>query len=193
MKKIILPVLTLIFMTSCAELQQASKQLSEMQNQGVLGQNQIASALKEALELGVSKQVINLTKNNGFYNNSLVRIPVPSELQKVEKALRAAGLGNLADEGVKAMNKAAEVAVKEITMEGLSKIVGTPMTLALILRYQLNSIDDYREVYYYLLANYIINNTKEELANTHLQEVLSIIFWKQLCVEAGINFYTPPS
>lgn len=115
MKKIILPVLTLIFMTSCAELQQASKQLSEMQNQGVLGQNQIASALKEALELGVSKQVINLTKNNGFYNNSLVRIPVPSELQKVEKALRAAGLGNLADEGVKAMNKAAEVAVKEAT------------------------------------------------------------------------------
>lgn len=57
----------------------------------------------------------------------------------------------------------------------------------------LNSIDYYREVYYYLLANYIINNTKEELANTHLQEVLSIIFWKQLCVEAGINFYTPPS
>lgn len=36
--------------------------------------------------------------------------------------------------------KSAEVAVKEITMEGLSKIVGTPMTLALILRYQKNPV-----------------------------------------------------
>ena len=119
MKKLILPILSVFFLSSCAELQQATKQLNEIQNQGNqgggIGQTQIANALKEALELGVSKQVVNLTKTNGFYNNSLVKIPVPQELQKVEKALRAAGLGSLADEGVKAMNNAASVAVKEAT------------------------------------------------------------------------------
>lgn len=119
MKKLILPVLSVFFLSSCAELQQATKQFNEMQNQGSqvggIGQTQIANALKEALELGISKQVVNLTKTNGFYNNSLVKIPVPQELQKVEKALRAAGLGSLADEGVKAMNNAASVAVKEAT------------------------------------------------------------------------------
>ena len=119
MKKLILPILSVFFLSSCAELQQATKQLNEIQNQGNqgggIGQTQIANALKEALELGVSKQVVNLTKTNGFYNNSLVKIPVPQELQKVEKALRAAGLGSLADEGVKAMNNAASLAVKEAT------------------------------------------------------------------------------
>ena len=119
MKKLILPILSVFFLSSCAELQQATKQLNEIQNQGNqgggIGQTQIANALKEALELGVSKQVVNLTKTNGFYNNSLVKIPVPQELQKVEKALRAAGLGSLADEGIKAMNNAASLAVKEAT------------------------------------------------------------------------------
>src|SRR5690606_5552576 len=88
MKKVILPILSVFFLASCAELQQATKQVSEMQTEGSgIGQTQIANALKEALELGVSKQVVNLTKTNGFYNNSLVKIPVPQELQKVEKAL----------------------------------------------------------------------------------------------------------
>lgn len=117
MKKLILPILSIFLLISCAELQQATKQLNEIQNQGGqgIGQTQIANALKEALELGVSKQVVNLTEANGFYNNSLVKIPVPQELQKVEKALRSAGLGSLADEGIKAMNNAASVAVKEAT------------------------------------------------------------------------------
>ena len=119
MKKLILPILSVFFLSSCAELQQATKQLNEIQNQGSqgggIGQTQIANALKEALELGVSKQVVNLTKTNGFYNNSLVKIAAPKDLQKVEKALRAAGLGSLADEGIKAMNNAASLAVKEAT------------------------------------------------------------------------------
>jgi hypothetical protein len=42
-------------------------------------------------------------------------ILLPEELQKVDKTLRAIGLGKLADEGIKALNRAAEDAVSEAT------------------------------------------------------------------------------
>src|SRR5690606_34213066 len=52
---------------------------------------------------------------NGFYNNNLVKIMLPEELQKVDKALRDIGLSSLADEGLKVLNRAAEDAVGTAT------------------------------------------------------------------------------
>lgn len=75
----------------------------------------IAAGLREALDKGIDEQVEKLTAVDGFYKNELVKIAVPDELQKVDRALRAAGLGDLADKGIKAMNRAAEDAVKEAT------------------------------------------------------------------------------
>ncbi|MCB0383427.1 MAG: DUF4197 domain-containing protein, partial [Psychroserpens sp.] len=51
----------------------------------------------------------------GFFKNELVKILLPEELQKVDKGLRDIGLDNLADEGLKVLNRAAEDAVKEAT------------------------------------------------------------------------------
>ena len=45
----------------------------------------------------------------------MVKILLPAELQKVDKALRDIGLSKLADEGLKVLNRAAEDAVKEAT------------------------------------------------------------------------------
>lgn len=75
----------------------------------------IASGLREALDLGIDKQVTKLTQKDGFYKNSLVKILLPQELQKVDQTLRDIGLGSLADEGIKVLNRAAEDAVKEST------------------------------------------------------------------------------
>lgn len=75
----------------------------------------IAAGLREALDKGIDEQVKKLTAVDGFYKNELVKIVMPEELQKVDKALRAAGLGDLADKGILAMNRAAEDAVKEAT------------------------------------------------------------------------------
>ena len=44
-----------------------------------------------------------------------MKIFLPEELQKVDKGLRDIGLGNLADEGIKLLNRAAEDAVSEAT------------------------------------------------------------------------------
>jgi len=56
-----------------------------------------------------------LTEKDGFFKNDLVKILLPEELHKLDKGLRDIGLGNLADEGLKVLNRAAEDAVKEAT------------------------------------------------------------------------------
>ncbi len=80
-----------------------------------LDQNKIGAGLKEALESGIEKQVVKLTQKDGFYKNDLVKILLPEELQKVDNTLRKMGMSNLADEGLKVLNRAAEEAVKEAT------------------------------------------------------------------------------
>ena len=105
-------VFALIFnLTACAELQQVVNQLP----QGGLGNDEIALGLRQALDFGIDKQVSKLTQTDGFFKNELVKILLPEELHKVDKALRDIGLSNLADEGLKVLNRAAEDAVKEAT------------------------------------------------------------------------------
>lgn len=111
MKKILI-IITVIFVSSCAEMQQVMNQLP--QSQGVGGID-IASGLKEALNNGISKQVTKLTATDGFYKNEAVKILLPEELRKVDSGLRKLGLSSLADEGLKVLNRAAEDAVKEAT------------------------------------------------------------------------------
>lgn len=109
----LLAVFLIFNIVSCAELQQVVNQLP--QAGGVLGNTEIASGLRQALDLGIDKQVTKLTQTDGFFKNDLVKILLPEELQKVDKALRDIGLGNLADNGLKALNRAAEDAVQEAT------------------------------------------------------------------------------
>ena len=106
-------LLILIFnLTACAELQQVVNQLPQG---GVLSETDIATGLRQALDLGIDKQVSKLTQKDGFFKNELVKILLPDELKKVDKALRDIGLSSLADEGLKILNRAAEDAVKEAT------------------------------------------------------------------------------
>jgi len=112
MKKIIIAFVGLFMLNSCAELQQVVNQLPQG---GTLGNADIASGLRQALDFGIEKQVQKLTLKDGFYGNSLVKILMPEELRKVDKALRDVGLGSLADDGIKLLNRAAEDAVKEAT------------------------------------------------------------------------------
>ena len=110
MKKITL-ILSIFIFSSCAELQT----IAENYPQAGVSNTEIASGLRQALDMGIEKQVTKLTEENGFYNNDLVRITLPAELQKVDKTLRDIGLDALADQGLKVLNRAAEEAVKEAT------------------------------------------------------------------------------
>ena len=110
-KRILVLVIAIQFV-GCAELQHVINQLP---NTVGLSQEQIGNGLKEALDNGIKNQVSKLTSQDGFYKNDLVKILLPEELQAVDNGLRKIGLGNLADEGIKVLNRAAEDAVKTAT------------------------------------------------------------------------------
>ncbi len=118
-----LAVIALFIITSCAELQQVVDSLPE-QTGGVLSNVDIASGLREALDLGIDKQVSKLTQKDGFLANELVKIVLPEELKKVDKGLRDIGLSSLADEGIKMLNRAAEDAVGEATPIFINAVKG---------------------------------------------------------------------
>ncbi len=76
-----------------------------------LSNSDITSGLKEALVQGSRSAVESLGTEGGFLDNPAVRIPLPSQLQLVEKGLRVSGQGALADNFITSMNRAAEQAV----------------------------------------------------------------------------------
>jgi hypothetical protein len=88
----------------------------------------IAAGLKEALNKGVTEQVSKLTAIDGFYKNEAVKILMPEELAKLDKTLRKMGMSKLADEGILALNRAAEDAVKEATPIFVSAIKNITIT-----------------------------------------------------------------
>jgi hypothetical protein len=71
------------------------------------------SALKTALEKGARAAVAQLRRENGFYGDARVKIPLPDSLKRAERTLRRFGMGGYADELVLTMNRAAEAAVPE--------------------------------------------------------------------------------
>lgn len=73
----------------------------------------ISAGLKEALNMGITRQVSKLTAVDGFYKNEMVKILLPKELQKVDQTMRKMGMSKLADDGIRSLNRAAEDAVKE--------------------------------------------------------------------------------
>jgi len=114
-------VIILALMLSQLSFGQFGKLLKKVENvtKGTsnisLSNEQIGKGLKEALDKGIKEEVSKLTQTDGFYKNEAVKILMPAELQKVDKSLRSIGLGNLADDGVKMLNRAAEDAVKTAT------------------------------------------------------------------------------
>lgn len=110
MKKILI-ALSVVMLVSCAEMQQVLQQLPQTQQMGL----DISGGLKEALNNGISKQVSKLTAVDGFYKNEAVKILLPEELKIVDTGLRKIGMYKLADEGLMAINRTAESAVKEAT------------------------------------------------------------------------------
>jgi len=118
MKKLIFTLtLTGSLFTSCTELQTIASQLPTESGGGISGVSgtTISEGLKQALNFGVNEGIDRLGQKDGFFGNAMAKILLPQELQKVDKTLRSIGLGSLADEGLKLLNRAAEDAVSEAT------------------------------------------------------------------------------
>ena len=126
MPKKILVCIIAFQLFACGELQQVVNQLP--QGSTGISNDMIAQGLRQALDKGIEQQVSKLEKENGFFTNQLVKILLPEELQKVDKTLRDIGLGSLADEGLKVLNRAAEDAVGEATPIFVNAVKGITFT-----------------------------------------------------------------
>ncbi len=117
MKKLVIIAILIPFIGSAQlrELIQKGKQKITSTKTSAVGGIDVASGLKEALNNGITKQVSLLTAVDGFYGNETVKIFMPVELQKVDNMMRKIGFGNLADDAVRSLNRAAEDAVKTAT------------------------------------------------------------------------------
>ena len=112
LKKSIL-LLSVLYLTSCAELQTLVNEYAVEQNKPLTSFD-VSQGLKEALLIG-SKQASNiLSIEDGFYKDELVKILLPPEAQTITKNIKKIPGGNeLVDKVILRLNRAAEDAVKE--------------------------------------------------------------------------------
>ena len=124
MKKIqflALGVMSLPIMLSCEGMSQMAANLPSRPavgtttptSTGNITQTEAITGIKQALNNGLQKSISNLSVKDGFFGDQIVKILMPQEAQKVEQALRAVGMGQLVDNFVLSLNRAAESAVKE--------------------------------------------------------------------------------
>ncbi|MDQ3635127.1 MAG: DUF4197 domain-containing protein [Acidobacteriota bacterium] len=76
-----------------------------------ISDSKVSLGLKEALTKGVIFAVDNLGREDGFYDNASVRIPLPKSLQSVARVARFAGYADRVDAFELSLNRAAEKAV----------------------------------------------------------------------------------
>ena len=99
--------------------------LDKIRGGGASSDDKVAAGLKEALEIGTGNAVTSTGKPDGFFKNAAIKILMPDKLRKLDKGLRAVGLGSQLDAFVLSMNRAAERAApsaKSIFKEALTKM-----------------------------------------------------------------------
>ena len=93
-----------------------------------LSDTTVSNGLKEALKTGVNYAVTQLGSNNGYLNNTAVKIPLPDNLAKAETLIRSIGGDKMADNLINSMNTAASKAAPktaEVFVEAIDKMTLT--------------------------------------------------------------------
>ena len=80
---------------------------------GPLDNRTMVAGLKEALRVGTERTVAATSRTDGYLGNKLIRIALPSQLDRMGSALRAVGFANQVDRMEVSMNRAAEQAAGE--------------------------------------------------------------------------------
>jgi Protein of unknown function (DUF4197) len=75
-----------------------------------LSNGDIGSGLKEALRIASQRTVGRVGKNDGYFADPAIRIPLPEQIEGIAGALRAVGAGGIVDDLQLRMNRAAEQA-----------------------------------------------------------------------------------
>ena len=117
--KILALVICLLLMAGCGHRAEAGFQDWLKDAAGKLGgetrldEEDIVNGLKQALEVGTRNAVAAVSQKDGYLKNPKIKIPLPENVQKFEKILRATGFGSQVDQFELSMNRAAERAAPE--------------------------------------------------------------------------------
>lgn len=98
--------------TASAILGTAASVLSEEPGESPLTQSEAGSGIKEALSKGLIKGVDMVSQEDGYFGNSLIRIPWPTEAMKIRNTLVDLGMNSMVDKVELSLNRAAEKAAK---------------------------------------------------------------------------------
>ena len=118
MKKYLFFTIILFFGLGCDQLGNVNP------TQG-LTNDEIIQGLKEALNVGNGNAVTIANKIDGYFGNPLIKIPFPTEAEKIQTTLRSLGFGKLVDDAVLSLNRAAEdaaIKAKPIFINAITKL-----------------------------------------------------------------------
>ncbi len=159
------------------EIQQGVEIFNEGLKSKTLSSAEAGAGLKSALTRGAEVAGSQLSKKNGFYGNSAIKILFPQELRKVETQLRDLGLGALADRTIESFNRAAEKATEKAYP--ILKSAITEMTIQDAMDILLGDKD--------AATNYLRNKTTTKLTaafrpvvKTSADKVYATKYWNQV-------------
>jgi hypothetical protein len=153
-----------------------AKRLLNSKNKG-LTEKDAADGIKEALVNGTGESVKMVSVLNGYWGNTEIKIPFPSEAKEMESKLKAIGMGKKVDEFNESMNRAAEKAANEAKPIFIAAIKGMTIRDAINI---VKGADNAATVY-------LKNTTSPELVikfqpliKTSLDDVNATRYWSDL-------------
>jgi Protein of unknown function (DUF4197) len=178
MKKYIIAILLFTVTTSQAQINinNVLNTVNSALGNG-LSNDDIVKGLKEALNVGSNKASANASKTDGFYKNSLIKIPFPKEASEMRSTLLKIGMKKQVEEFEKQLNRAAEDAAKKAAPIFVSAV--TKMTIndgITILRGK----DDEATQYLRKTTNTQLTNEFKPVISASLKKVQITKYWKPL-------------
>jgi hypothetical protein len=112
LKRYLRYLLPLVLLTSCSTTD-VQRTLDTLLGSGELSSSEISAGLKQALEIGITKGSDRLSEPGGYFD-SVYRIPLPPEAEKVAEKLRIIpGFSDFEETIVRRINRGAEDAAKK--------------------------------------------------------------------------------
>jgi len=175
MKRFLLILLCLPIFVSSQQLKDFKKVITN--NTIAFSEKEAGFAIKESLNMGITKGVSILSKQDGYFKNKHVHIPFPKEAKVISKKLKKMGLKKQVDNVVLSINRAAEDAAASAKPIFVNAIKNMTITDAV------NIVEDKRASG----TNYLRTNTNDGLMvafrpiiKNSLNKVNATKYWKVL-------------
>ena len=158
-KLLLIPALSAILLSGCAEL---NTLMQSLPTDAPLTEADVASGLKEALEIGSKNASSILSAVDGYYGDAMVKILLPEEASVIIDNLnRIPGGDKLVEDVILRINRAAEDAAKEVAPIFVNSIRQMTIRDAFTI---LKGADN-------AATQYLINTTRTDLYNLYKPKI----------------------